>query len=156
LSDKEVQQVERETNIVTRFETQSWRFLSKNRFPFFLQPFLVCNYLLLLTTSCFSLAGKMGERYTLSQESDDRLLEALGILELNCDLARKCISSVRGALKRVFLHFFLKDTQPEVFSQLAQHFLEKDDLALAYRQASLKIGVEGTIAFVVASSQKVN
>jgi hypothetical protein len=58
---------------------------------------------------------------------------------------------VRGALKRVFLHFFLKDTQPEVFSQLAQHFLEKDDPALAYRQASLKIGVEGTIALVAAN-----
>ncbi|KAK1612256.1 hypothetical protein QYE76_035929 [Lolium multiflorum] len=35
---------------------------------------------------------KMGEHYTLSQESDDRLLDALDILELNCDLARKCLT----------------------------------------------------------------
>ncbi|KAK1613808.1 hypothetical protein QYE76_019325 [Lolium multiflorum] len=116
LSDKEAQQVERENNIVTRFETQSRRFL----------------------------------------KSDDRLLDALDILELNCDSARKCISSARSPLKRVFPYFFPKDTQPEIFSQLAQHFLEKDDPALAYRQASLKIGVEGTIALVAASGQKVD
>ncbi|KAK1610090.1 hypothetical protein QYE76_033763 [Lolium multiflorum] len=127
LSNKEAQQVERENNIVTRFETQSRIFLRK-----------------------------MGEQYTLSQESDDRLLDALDILELNCDLARKCITSARNALKRVFPHFFPKDTQPKIFSQLAQHFLEKDDTALAYRQASLKIGVEGTIALVAASGQKVD
>jgi hypothetical protein len=98
----------------------------------------------------------MGEQYTLSQESDDRLLDALDILELKCDLARKCISSAWNALKRVFPHFFPKDTQPEIFSLLAQHFLEKDDPALAYRQASLKIGVEGTITLIAASGQKVD
>jgi hypothetical protein len=61
-------------------------------------------------TSYFSSAGKMGEQYTLSQELDDRLPDALFIIELNCDLARKCITSARNALKRVFPHFFLKDT----------------------------------------------
>jgi hypothetical protein len=98
----------------------------------------------------------MGEQYTLSQESEDCLLDTLDILELNCDLARTCISSARAALKRVFPHFFPKDTQPEIFSQLTQHFLAKEDPALAYRQASLKIGVEGTIALVAASDQKVD
>ncbi|KAK1666899.1 hypothetical protein QYE76_055058 [Lolium multiflorum] len=103
LSDKEAHQVERGNNIVTRFETQS------RRFP-----------------------RNTGEQYTLSQESDDRFLDALDILELNCDLARKCITSARNVLKRVFPHFFPKNTQPEIFSQLAQHFLEKDDPTLAY------------------------
>jgi hypothetical protein len=98
----------------------------------------------------------MGEQYTLSQESDDRLLDTLDILELNCDLARKCITSARNALKRDFPHFFPKDTQPEIFSQLAQYFLAKDDPPLSYRQASLKIGVEGTISLVAASGQKVD
>ena len=98
----------------------------------------------------------MSEQYNLSQESDDRLLDTLDILELNCDLARKCITSARNALKRVFPHFFPKETQPEIFSQLAHHFLAKDDPALAYRQASLKIGVEGTIALVAASGQKID
>ncbi|KAM0826333.1 hypothetical protein ACQ4PT_068949 [Festuca glaucescens] len=100
--------------------------------------------------------GKMSEQYHLSQELDDRLLDTLDILELNCDLARKCITSARNTLKRVFTHFFPKETQPETFSQLAHHFLAKDDLALAYRQASLKIGVEGTIALVAASGQKID
>ena len=98
----------------------------------------------------------MGEQYTLNQDSDDSLLDALEILELNCDLARTNISSARAVLKRMFPHFFPKDTQPEIFSQLTQHFMAKEDPALAYRQASLKIGVEGTIALVAASGQKVD
>ncbi|KAM0857498.1 hypothetical protein ACQ4PT_048462 [Festuca glaucescens] len=128
LSDKEAQQIERENAIVERFETQNRRFTT----------------------------GQMGEQYTLNQESDDRLLDALEILELNCDLARTNISSARAALKRVFPHFFPKDTQSEIFSQLTQHFLAKEDPALAYRQASLKIRVEGTIALVAASGQEVD
>ncbi|KAK1631596.1 hypothetical protein QYE76_005911 [Lolium multiflorum] len=87
LSDKEAKQVERENDIIKHLETQSRRF-----------------------------SRKMGEQYTLSQESDDRLLDTLDILELNCDLARKCLTSTRTALKCVFPHFFPKDTQPEVFS----------------------------------------
>jgi hypothetical protein len=58
----------------------------------------------------------MGEQYTLSQESYDRLLDTLDILELNFDLARKCLTSVRNALKHIFPHFFLKYTHPEIFS----------------------------------------
>jgi hypothetical protein len=98
----------------------------------------------------------MGEHYTLSEESDDRLLDALDILELNCDLARKCLTSARDALKRIFPHFFPRETQPEIFSQLTHHFLADEDIALAYRQASLKIGVEGTIALVAATGQEVD
>ncbi|KAK1649559.1 hypothetical protein QYE76_067364 [Lolium multiflorum] len=127
LSDKEAKQVEHENEISTRLEMQSRRF-----------------------------SRKMGEQYTLSQESDDSLLDTLDILELNCDLACKCITSVRNVLKRVFPHFFPKDTQPEIFSQLAQHFLAHDDPALAYRQARLKIGVKGIIVLVATSGQKVD
>ncbi|KAM0871310.1 hypothetical protein ACQ4PT_039477 [Festuca glaucescens] len=128
LSNKETQQIERENEISTRLETQSRRFST----------------------------GKMGDQYNLRQELDDRLLDTLDILELNCDLACKCITFARNALKRVFPHFFPKETQPEIFSQLAHHFLAKDDPALAYHQASLKIGVEGTIALVAASGQKID
>jgi hypothetical protein len=63
---------------------------------------------------------------------------------------------VRNALKRIFPHFFSKITQPEIFSQLAQQFLAKDDPALAYLQARLKIGVEWTIALVATSGQKID
>ncbi|KAM0861641.1 hypothetical protein ACQ4PT_045759 [Festuca glaucescens] len=128
LSDKEAKLVQHDNNIITRLETQSRRF-----------------------------SRKMGEHYTLNQESDeDRVMDTLTILELNCDLARKCLTSARNALKCIFPHFFPKITQPEIFAQLAQQFLAKDDPALAYRQASLKIGVEGTIALVAASDQKVD
>ncbi|KAM0908070.1 hypothetical protein ACQ4PT_015702 [Festuca glaucescens] len=128
LSDREAKLVQCDNDILTRLETQSRRF-----------------------------SRKMGEHYTLNQESDeDCVMDTLTILELNCDLARKCLTSTRNALKRIFPHFFPKITQPEIFSQLAQQFLAKDDPALAYRQASLKIGVEGTIALVAASGQKVD
>lgn len=65
---------------------------------------------LVLTNSCFSPAGRMGEQYTLHQESEDHLLDALEILELNSNLARTNISSARAALNRIFPHFFPKDT----------------------------------------------
>ncbi|KAM0899770.1 hypothetical protein ACQ4PT_021062 [Festuca glaucescens] len=128
LSDREAKLVQRDNDIITRLQTQSRRF-----------------------------SRKMGEHYTLNQESDeDHVMDALTILELNCDLARKCLTSAQNALRRIFPHFFPKITQPEIFAQLAQQFLAKDDPALAYRQASFKIGVEGTIALVAASGQKVD
>ncbi|KAK1617681.1 hypothetical protein QYE76_023198 [Lolium multiflorum] len=99
---------------------------------------------------------RMGEEYTLHEETEDRLLDTLSILELNGDLARTNISSARVALKRIFPHFFPKETQPKIFSEIVQHFLAKEDPALAHRQGSLKIGVEGTIALVVASGQEVD
>ncbi|KAK1617221.1 hypothetical protein QYE76_022738 [Lolium multiflorum] len=99
---------------------------------------------------------RMGEEYNLHQEIEDRLLDTLSILKLNGDLARTNISSARAALKRIFPHFFPKETQPEIFSELVQRFLAKEDPALAHRQGSLKIGVQGTIALVAASGQEVD
>jgi hypothetical protein len=51
----------------------------------------------------------MGEEYTLHEETEDRLLDTLSILELNSDLARTNISAARGTLKRIFPHFFPKE-----------------------------------------------
>ncbi|KAM0885795.1 hypothetical protein ACQ4PT_030102 [Festuca glaucescens] len=127
LSEKEARQIERENAIVERFDTQNRRF-----------------------------TRRMGEEYTLHGETEDRLLDTLSILELNGDLARTNISAARGALKRIFPHFFPKETQPEIFSELVQRFMVKEDPALAHRQNSLKIGVEGTIALVAASGQEVD
>jgi hypothetical protein len=98
----------------------------------------------------------MGEEYTLQEESDDHLLNTLDILQLNCDLARTNISSARATFKRFFPHFFPKETQPEIFSELAQRFLATENPLLTYRQASVKIGVEGTIALVNTSGQEVD
>ncbi|KAK1621250.1 hypothetical protein QYE76_026767 [Lolium multiflorum] len=44
----------------------------------------------------------------------------------------------------------------KIFSELTQRFLAKEDPLLTYRQASLKIGVEGTIALVTTSGQEVD
>ncbi|KAK1694476.1 hypothetical protein QYE76_011173 [Lolium multiflorum] len=100
--------------------------------------------------------GRMGEEYTLHEKTEDHLLDTLSILELNGDLARTDISNARTAFKRLFPHFFPKETQPEIFSELVQRFLAKEDPALAHRQDILKIGVEGTIALVAASGQDVD
>ncbi|KAM0837699.1 hypothetical protein ACQ4PT_061459 [Festuca glaucescens] len=100
---------------------------------------------------------KIGEHYTRNQDLDeDRLLDTLTVLELNCSLARECLKSARTTFERLFPHFFPKTDLPERFDQLAKHFNGKDDPALAHRQASLKIGVEGTIALVAASGDKVD
>jgi hypothetical protein len=98
----------------------------------------------------------MGEEYTLQEESDDFLINNLDLLELSCDLARTNISAARGVQNRLFSHFFPKHTQPDIFSELVHRFQTTDDLVLADRQASLKIGVEGTIALVAASGQEVD
>jgi hypothetical protein len=95
--------------------------------------------------------------YTQNQGTDqDALLDALSVLEINCSLARDCLKYGRAALERIFPHLFPKAVIPEKFEPLAKSFLEKEDPVLAHRQASFKIGVEGTIALVMASGEKVD
>ncbi|KAK1610891.1 hypothetical protein QYE76_034564 [Lolium multiflorum] len=89
-------------------------------------------------------------------ERDNDIIMHLETQSRRFSTGRWCLTSARNALKHVFPHFFPKDTQAKIFSQLVQHFLEKDDPTLVYRQASLKIGVEGTIALVATSGQKVD
>ena len=98
----------------------------------------------------------MGEDFTLHESAEDRLLDTLAILELHGDLARTNISDARAAFTRLFPHFFPKQMQPQTFSELARRFLPKEDLALAYRQENLKVGVEGTVALVADSHQHVD
>ena len=95
--------------------------------------------------------------YTENQGTDeDALLDALSVLEMNCSLARDCLKCGQAALERIFPHLFLKAVIPEKFEPLAKSFLEKEDPVLVHRHASLKIGVEGTIALVMASGEKVD
>jgi hypothetical protein len=106
--------------------------------------------------SAFAPAGKLGEDFTLHAAEEDRLLDTLSILELHGDLARTNISDARAAFTRLFPHLFPKQMQPQTFSELARRFLPEEDLALAYRQENLKVGVEGTIALVADSHQAVD
>ncbi|KAK1610810.1 hypothetical protein QYE76_034483 [Lolium multiflorum] len=127
LSDKIAEQIAREQGIIDRLEAQSRRFFRRN-----------------------------DERFELLAPKDDRLLDALSILELQGDLARTNLSDSRAAFSRLFPHFFPKQNKPEIFSALVKRFLPKEDLALAYRRENLKIGVEGTIALVANSGQEVD
>ncbi|KAM0898916.1 hypothetical protein ACQ4PT_021631 [Festuca glaucescens] len=127
LSDKVSQQIARESAIIARLEAQNRWFVRK-----------------------------MGEGFTLHEAEEDRLLDTLSILELHGDLARTNIFDARVAFTRLFPHFFPKQTQPQIFSELVQRFLHEEDLAMAYRQDNLKIGVEGTIALVANSGQEVD
>ncbi|KAK1613590.1 hypothetical protein QYE76_019107 [Lolium multiflorum] len=102
------------------------------------------------------IARKMGADFTLHEAEEDPLLDTLSILELQGDLACTNISDARAAFMRLFPHFFPKQTQPQIFSELVRRFLPKEDLAFAYRQDNLKIGVEGTIALVANSGQEVD
>ncbi|KAM0886860.1 hypothetical protein ACQ4PT_029430 [Festuca glaucescens] len=129
LSEKEEQISKREAAIIAHLNTQSVRFSIE----------------------------KIGEMYTRNQDlEEDALLDTLSILEMNCTLARDCLRVGRTALERIFPHFFPKAALPNKFELLAKSFTNKGYAILAHRQASLKIGVEGTIALVIASGEKID
>ncbi|KAM0854695.1 hypothetical protein ACQ4PT_050284 [Festuca glaucescens] len=129
LSEKEEGIAKREAAIIARFETQSARFSTE----------------------------KIGEMYTRNQDSEeDALQDTLSVLEMNCTLARDCLKAARIAFECMFPHFFPKADLPDKFELLAKSFTDKGDPVLAHRQSSLKIGVEGTIALVIASGEKVD
>jgi hypothetical protein len=110
----------------------------------------------MLINSNYASAGKMGEDFVLQEAEEDRLFDTLSILELHGNLARSSISSARDAFTRFFPYFFPKQQQPKTFSELARRFLPEEDLMLAARHESLKIGVEGMIALVTESRQHVD
>jgi hypothetical protein len=100
---------------------------------------------------------KICEMYTRNQDlEEDALLDSLSILKINCTLARDCLWAGRIALERIFLHFFPKAALLDKFELLAKSFMDKGDPVLVHRQVSLKIGVEGTIALVIASGEKID
>jgi hypothetical protein len=98
----------------------------------------------------------MVQDFELARPEGDRLLDALSLLEIHGDLARRSIADARAAFTRMFPYFFPKKSAPEPFADLAKHFNPEEDLGLAFRQENLKIGVEGTIALVAESQQNVN
>ncbi|KAK1629204.1 hypothetical protein QYE76_003519 [Lolium multiflorum] len=127
LSDKITQQIAREENIVARLKSQSQRFVRK-----------------------------MSQDFELQKHEDDRLLDALSLLEVHGDEVRRSIFDAQAAFSRLFPYFFPKTEQPNTFAALAKSFVPKEDLGLALRQENLKIGVEGTIALVAESQQSVD
>ncbi|KAK1608567.1 hypothetical protein QYE76_032240 [Lolium multiflorum] len=102
------------------------------------------------------LSGKMSQDFELQKPEDDRLLDALSLLEIHGDLVRRSIFDAQAAFSRLFPYFFPKTKQPDTFAALAKSFVPQEDLGLALRQENLKIGVEGTIALVAESQQSVD
>ncbi|KAK1699367.1 hypothetical protein QYE76_016064 [Lolium multiflorum] len=127
LSDNITQQTAREEDIISRLESQSRRFVRRTH-----------------------------QEYELESPEDDRLLDALSLLEINADEARQGIVNAESSLSRLFPFFFAKKEKPDTFAALAKCFNAQEDLGHGLRQEGLKIGVEGTIALVADSQQNVD
>ncbi|KAK1617634.1 hypothetical protein QYE76_023151 [Lolium multiflorum] len=126
-SEKITQHVAREGNIASRLESLNRRFVRK-----------------------------MNQDFDLDKPENDRLLDALSILEIHADLVRRSIFDAQAAFSRLFPYFFPKKKEPDTFVVLAKSFVPQEDLGLALCQENLKIGVEGTIALVAESQQNVD
>ncbi|KAK1694688.1 hypothetical protein QYE76_011385 [Lolium multiflorum] len=127
LSERTAQQLAREATIAARLESQNRRFVRKT-----------------------------SQEYGLEKPEDDRLLDALSLLQIYGDEVRQSISDAKAAFSRLFPYFFPKTDEPNTFAALAKRFIPKEDLGLALRQENLKIDVEGTIALVAESQQHVD
>ncbi|KAK1668448.1 hypothetical protein QYE76_056607 [Lolium multiflorum] len=123
-SEKAPQQLAREGEIAARLESQNRRFVRKT-----------------------------SQEYELEKPVDDRLLDALSLLEIYGDEVRQSISDARTAFSRLFPYFFPNTDEPSTFAALTKCFIPKEDLGLALRQENLKISVEGTIALVAESNR---
>jgi hypothetical protein len=94
--------------------------------------------------------------FELENPANDRLLDALSLLEIHGDEVRQSICDAKLAFSRLFPYFFAKKEKPETFAALARQFIPEEDLGLGLRQEGLKIGVEGTIALVAESQQSID
>ncbi|KAK1615073.1 hypothetical protein QYE76_020590 [Lolium multiflorum] len=127
LSENIAQQSARETEILTRLESQS---------------------------RCF--VRRTDQEYELDNPEGDQLLDALSLLEIHGDEAREGLTEAKIGLSWLFPYFFKKKEAPATFSALAKCFNSQEDLGLQLRQEGLKVGVEGTIALVADIQQEVD
>ncbi|KAK1687134.1 hypothetical protein QYE76_047982 [Lolium multiflorum] len=87
LSDKITQDVAREGNVASRLESLNRRFVRK-----------------------------MSQDFVLEKPEDDRLLDALSLLEIHADLVRRSIFDAQAAFSRLFPYFFSKKKEPDTFA----------------------------------------
>ncbi|KAK1666749.1 hypothetical protein QYE76_054908 [Lolium multiflorum] len=127
LSERISQQNAREAGVAARLESQNRRFVRKT-----------------------------SQEYELEKPEDDRLLDALSLLEIYGDEVRQSIYDAKAGLSQLFPYFFPKTKEPSTFAALAKHFNSREDLGLKLCQEGLKVGVEGTIALVADSQQDVD
>ncbi|KAK1698047.1 hypothetical protein QYE76_014744 [Lolium multiflorum] len=127
LSENIQQQSARETEILSRLESQCRRFVRR-------------------THQDYEVDGPVG----------DELLDALTLLEIHGDEAREGLADAEAGLSKLFPYFFPKKEEPNTFVALAKAFNVPEDLGLKLRQEGLKIGVEGTIALIADSQQSID
>ncbi|KAK1678003.1 hypothetical protein QYE76_038851 [Lolium multiflorum] len=89
LSDKITQQIAHKENVIARLESLNRRFVRK-----------------------------MSQDFELQKPEDDRLLDALSLLEIHGDLVRRSIFDAQDAFSRLFPYFFPKKEQPSTFLHL--------------------------------------
>ncbi|KAK1681649.1 hypothetical protein QYE76_042497 [Lolium multiflorum] len=75
-------------------------------------------------------AKKMGQDFELEEPEGNRLRDALSLLEIHGDLARRTIVDVKTAFTRLFPYFFPKKDPPSTFAALTKCFIPEEDLGL--------------------------
>ncbi|KAK1681344.1 hypothetical protein QYE76_042192 [Lolium multiflorum] len=110
LTDKITQHVAREGNVAFRLESLNRRFVNPN--------------------FCFS--RKMSQDFVLEKPEDDRILDALSLLEIHADLVRRTIFDAHAAFSRLFPYFFPKKKEPDTFAALAKSFVPKKILGFLF------------------------
>jgi hypothetical protein len=73
----------------------------------------------------------MSQDFELQKPEDDRLLDALSLLEIHGDLVCRSIFDAQTAFSRLFPYFFPKAKLPDTFAALAKSFVPQEDLGLA-------------------------
>ncbi|KAK1694156.1 hypothetical protein QYE76_010853 [Lolium multiflorum] len=76
---------------------------------------------------------KMSQDFVLEKPEDNRLLDALSLLEIHVDLVRRSIFNAQKVFSRLFPYFFPKKKEPDTFAALAESFVPQEDLGLALR-----------------------
>ena len=104
-----------------------------------------------------NVAEKIGDSYEMPEDQKtDPLLDSLTMLEANSVRVRNVLVHARRAFTRLFVHFFLKQKQPEDLLALADVFNAQEDPALNYRRAATKTGVEIAMAMAMAHIKTVD
>jgi hypothetical protein len=68
----------------------------------------------------------MHQDFELEKPEDDRLLDALSLLEIHGDEVHQSISDAKAAFSRLFPYFFPKKEQPDTFAALTKHFIPEE------------------------------
>jgi hypothetical protein len=105
-------------------------------------------------------AEKLGEVWRLRQaDSEDPLLDAVGVLELNWKLAHDILQRVCHALIRLFPGLFSKkrnEIPTDNLQRLVDAFDTIEDHVRTMKLISIKRGVKGTILLAQAHGEEVD